>query len=341
LLVIGRYAHALEVARQGRVYAQPRGLWTGPGAFLAWQEADALLMLGNWDEAVDVCAAGLHGRPAEGAQAHLLWTQAVVAARRGEVARALELSAEMERRMEVVADRSAFVLPRAELAAELAAAQGRFAEALLALREGAAQGHDIVADHSAHLALLWSAILAASGSAPADDPALRAFLADLAQRHPTWSTLPAVLLEGDPAQRLVLLDRVDAHGCPPYQAALLRLLCADRLLRAGQRELARPHVRRANALLEPLRAATLEGWRRRLAAASGADSRLDIAGREGLTPRELEVLELIARGMSNRQIAAELFISVKTTSVHVSNILAKLGVASRTQAAAQWHAWQG
>ncbi|WSG19559.1 LuxR C-terminal-related transcriptional regulator [Nonomuraea sp. NBC_01738] len=53
-----------------------------------------------------------------------------------------------------------------------------------------------------------------------------------------------------------------------------------------------------------------------------------------LTPRELEVLRLVAQGRSNRDIAAELFISAKTVSVHVSNILAKLGVASRGEAAA-------
>jgi len=53
-----------------------------------------------------------------------------------------------------------------------------------------------------------------------------------------------------------------------------------------------------------------------------------------LTPRENEVLRLMSRGLSNRQIGEELFISQKTASVHVSNILAKLGAASRTEAAA-------
>ncbi|HEY0935460.1 MAG TPA: LuxR C-terminal-related transcriptional regulator, partial [Trebonia sp.] len=48
---------------------------------------------------------------------------------------------------------------------------------------------------------------------------------------------------------------------------------------------------------------------------------------------ELEVLRLMARGMSNRTIGAELFISPKTASVHVSNILAKLAVTNRTEAA--------
>jgi DNA-binding NarL/FixJ family response regulator len=54
----------------------------------------------------------------------------------------------------------------------------------------------------------------------------------------------------------------------------------------------------------------------------------------GLTERELEVLRLVAAGRSNRDIAGELFISPKTASVHVSNIISKFGVASRGEAAA-------
>ena len=57
----------------------------------------------------------------------------------------------------------------------------------------------------------------------------------------------------------------------------------------------------------------------------------------GLTPREREVLALVADGRTNRQIAEALFISAKTASVHVSNILAKLGVANRGEAAAVAH----
>lgn len=57
----------------------------------------------------------------------------------------------------------------------------------------------------------------------------------------------------------------------------------------------------------------------------------------GLTRRELDVLRLVAEGLSNGQIGARLYISTKTVSVHVSNILAKLGVVSRTEAAAVAH----
>jgi DNA-binding NarL/FixJ family response regulator len=73
------------------------------------------------------------------------------------------------------------------------------------------------------------------------------------------------------------------------------------------------------------------------AAGHAGDGGTSERDRLGLTAREFEVLRLVAAGRSNREIAGELFISVKTASVHVSNILGKLGVASRGEAAAAAH----
>jgi DNA-binding NarL/FixJ family response regulator len=56
---------------------------------------------------------------------------------------------------------------------------------------------------------------------------------------------------------------------------------------------------------------------------------------EQLTSRELDVLRLLVQGLTNRQIAERLFVSMGTVKLHVEHILAKLGVADRTQAAAR------
>jgi DNA-binding NarL/FixJ family response regulator len=73
----------------------------------------------------------------------------------------------------------------------------------------------------------------------------------------------------------------------------------------------------------------------RLGLRSGAHS--SPAGTEVLTTREREVLRLVAEGHSNTRIAERLYISPKTASVHVSRIIAKLGVGNRVEAAAVAH----
>ena len=70
---------------------------------------------------------------------------------------------------------------------------------------------------------------------------------------------------------------------------------------------------------------------RRLLASLARPRPDDLASR--LTEREREILRLVAAGKSNKEIAAELIISERTARTHVSNILRKLGLASRTQAA--------
>jgi DNA-binding NarL/FixJ family response regulator len=68
-----------------------------------------------------------------------------------------------------------------------------------------------------------------------------------------------------------------------------------------------------------------------------APGRASGRGSTELTPREREILALVAQGRTNGEVARQLFISTKTVSVHVSNILAKLGVTSRTEAATTAH----
>jgi DNA-binding NarL/FixJ family response regulator len=139
-----------------------------------------------------------------------------------------------------------------------------------------------------------------------------------------------------------------------YETARSRWRLAEALAEAGDREAARSEWLAAVQAADRLRATPLQaaladlGRRARLSSRTApvADGRRGQPGRPetggrgplaGLTGREAEVLRLLAAGQSNREIAAVLFISPKTASVHVSNILAKLKAASRTEAAAIAH----
>lgn len=125
----------------------------------------------------------------------------------------------------------------------------------------------------------------------------------------------------------------ERFNCPPDMVRVRRRH-AEALLRLGpaERELARRELAAARAAAERL------GFAQELAliiALEQPEPARPPAPRspEGLTPRELEVLALITRGLSNRAIAEALVISEKTAEVHVRNILGKLGFSSRTQAA--------
>jgi DNA-binding CsgD family transcriptional regulator len=134
----------------------------------------------------------------------------------------------------------------------------------------------------------------------------------------------------------------------PYPAAYARWRQAEALLGGrGSRAEATSVLRSAYRTTQRLGAAPL----RRELEALARRARIDLAKPQpvgevaparpaepfGLTAREREVLALLAEGRTNPQIAQALFISVKTASTHVSNILAKLGVTSRVEAAAIAH----
>jgi DNA-binding CsgD family transcriptional regulator len=125
-----------------------------------------------------------------------------------------------------------------------------------------------------------------------------------------------------------------------YEIARTRWRLAEALAEAGRRDEAadqwRQAVQTADKLgARPLRR-VLDDLARRARIGTAAQ-RADGEVLAALTSREREVLRLIAAGRSNREIASVLYIAPKTASVHVSNILGKLGAASRTEAAAIAH----
>jgi DNA-binding CsgD family transcriptional regulator len=125
-----------------------------------------------------------------------------------------------------------------------------------------------------------------------------------------------------------------------YETARSQWRLAEALAEAGHRAEAEREWALAAGVAEDLGAAPLQsaladlGRRARLGRQTASTAPGALAG---LTAREREVLRLLTAGRSNREIAAALFIAPKTASVHVSNIMSKLGAASRTEAAALAH----
>jgi DNA-binding CsgD family transcriptional regulator len=145
-------------------------------------------------------------------------------------------------------------------------------------------------------------------------------------------------LHGDPAP-----DRwraaVDGFGYGHvYEQARSRFRLGEALVATGDRagaatELGAAHETAVRLGAEPLRGAVEALARRaRLSAEVTGVRQPEVSA--VLTPREAEVLALVAQGLTNRQIGGRLFISEKTASVHISNILAKLSASGRTEAVA-------
>ncbi len=165
----------------------------------------------------------------------------------------------------------------------------------------------------------------------------------------TRAELSRALGRSSPAEWAGVADAFDYEG--GYQQAYARLRRAEALLSGRGRRRARrtsrpprddrppptprPSCGRPRATAERLGAAPLGAAVRALA--ERARIRLDdgpapAAAADPLTPRERSVLTLVADGRTNRQVGAELFISEKTVSVHLSRVMAKFGAGSRTEA---------
>jgi DNA-binding NarL/FixJ family response regulator len=112
----------------------------------------------------------------------------------------------------------------------------------------------------------------------------------------------------------------------PYEVARSQVLVGRALRLLGDEESAVADLTAARKAFADLGAAPAE---REAAALLG-----ETPAPGGLSPREVEVLRLVAAGKSNPEIAAELVLSEKTVARHLSNIFTKLGVGSRTSAAA-------
>jgi ATP/maltotriose-dependent transcriptional regulator MalT len=143
----------------------------------------------------------------------------------------------------------------------------------------------------------------------------------------------ALLAEGEDAlRRYDEATRLHAESGRLFDAARTRLLCGEALRRSRRRREARTHLYAALDTFEKIGA---ESWatraRNELRGSGMTAQRGDPSLLDQLTPQELQVAKLVAAGSSNKEVAAQLFLSPRTIDFHLRNIFAKLGITSRIQ----------
>ncbi|OEV24709.1 hypothetical protein AN219_25990 [Streptomyces nanshensis] len=367
---MGRSSEAVAAAVRAVETAETHGRPDLCG-FALGNQAESLYAMGEWAEAARITEeASAAARSAE-TRGFAALMKAHIQLGRGDLA-ALESAAQAAR--EVMGSYAAAAHAAVQLrhfALEVAAGRGDFAGARAELRAALAVGFP-PGTHRYAWPLLHAAAVHEAGlrGLPAAEDGRAEVLEELrtaVRRLPH----PARVWEAHSALATAEISRAEGRSSPaewqgvveafetlerPYHLALARQRRAEALLEDGTagRE-AREH---ANELLaaahgvaarlgaQPLRTEIEQlSLRARLPAVPAAsENGREASGRAGepadtfgLTQRERDVLHLVAAGRSNRQIAEQLFISPKTASVHVSNILAKLGVGGRGEAAAMAH----
>jgi DNA-binding CsgD family transcriptional regulator len=370
LLAAGRPEEAVEVALDGLEEARRLGPTRFYRPLLAANATEALLALGRWDQAEQISREGLATSPSgpaykalplaraalelglgdlDAAQARLQAVRRLLPAPIPESQRTgplfcglVELAlwrGDLDQARQLVAQALPLVAANPRQAAPIYALGVRV-EADRAELARARQPGQPAPDDATGIALLERLDQAAQGPAAAGLPELAAWHATAHAEQTRRQGRP------DPAAWAAAVAAWDRLG-QPFRAAYAGYRQAEALLATGDRDTATAVLGRAAEITGRLGARPLDGEVRALA----RRARLDLAppasdliaaattpaARLGLTAREVEVLALVAAGRSNRQIAQALFISPKTVGVHVSNILAKLGVAGRVEAAAIAH----
>jgi ATP/maltotriose-dependent transcriptional regulator MalT len=356
----GLHELAATVAREGLATAREHGLARTYGAVLACNVAEPLVSLGRWDEADEIIERALQLFPPRLNRTYLRRLAGDIALARGDLATAARSVASIRSVLDGTRHQDQYHLPMIRLEAEVRLAQDAPAEAL-SLAAGAL-------DRPHHARFTWPLLVAGARAcaAAATEGALTARATTVLGRLSTEAgKLPAeglaqqahqatfaaeaeragrALAAAEPGDTRASWDQAaqawQAVG-QPYSLAMVLLRSAEAALGAGDRDGGTTRLRHAAELTQRLGARPLSDDIARLARRARISFSDGAQGPEperlGLTAREFEVLRLVAAGRSNREIAGELFISAKTASVHVSNILAKLGVTSRGEAAAAAH----
>ena len=375
LLSAGRCEEAAQVAREGLAALRRLGLARAVGMIALGNAAEALTLLGRWDEADRLLDQAVDLDLPGPIVAVLQVNRAHCRLRRGDAA---AVRAELTQLMEDISNAGLpdpqAVKPLCELMAEAAIWEGHLDDARDAVANGLAMltGTDdpeitmslCVVGLAAEAARVEHAhISSGSGEAGEVDESRRVAVALVERARELGKAMGTALLpparagllaaeaewsrvagDGDPARWADAAAAWDALAYP-WPATYARWRQAEALLTGGAArrdagELLTTAWESARRLGAALLQREIEALATRAriqlapAVAEPAPTAPSEAARLGLTQRELEVLRMLGAGLSNRQIAEELFISPKTASVHVSNILRKLDVANRVQAGA-------
>ncbi|HUA03685.1 MAG TPA: AAA family ATPase [Solirubrobacteraceae bacterium] len=365
LHLAGRLAEARAAVEEGLARKlRPNSIW------LRVLQGELATEAGEFDRAQEILWS-IEGRPTGNSLVNLDLRRAELALGRGEAELARELLDEAAR-VGAEMDEPQFTAVLGALRAELERREGRLVEARVAVREALdsleamseeaarrarvnAVGTVVEADAAQRARDLGDAEASRAAVARAD-----AHLAEAEAAADGNHPLGAAWLLVARAERGRAAGRPDpsAYGASgeawaalgrPYPAAVMRFRQAEALVNGGDRAAATAVLAEADETAGRLGAGWLRGEidglvaraRLRVEAdrAAPVTATKSAAGEDpfGLTHRERQVLELVARGATNREIGDQLFMAEKTASVHVSRILAKLGVRSRTEAAGVAH----
>nr|WP_235192909.1 helix-turn-helix transcriptional regulator [Streptomyces viridochromogenes] len=357
---VGRSEEAVGILHEGLRLTQRMGLRDSE-AWVWANLAESLLSLGRWDEAAEAAMnaqrTGQSAKPRGGGSNSL----ARLALARGEVPEAARQLAAARASYGTHDPMPQNNLPMSYLALGTAAAEGRLLDAREEADRAMSAGFPPGTQRYAWPLLLAAAVAESDARAhalPAAQEGRAAFLERLFEAVRKLTTGAPVWLAYEKWTRAEL-DRAENRATPdtwsdvvtafealqrPYDLAQVRHRLAEALLATGgddERARATELLRLTRATATHLRARPLADATTHLAQRARlsltAAPPLSPADSLGLTTRERDVLRLVSVGRTNRQIAEELFISPKTASVHVSNILGKLGVSGRGEAAAVAH----
>jgi DNA-binding NarL/FixJ family response regulator len=370
LEMLGRHREAARTAGEGLELAAQAGLSRSLGPFLVGNQAEPLLRLGEWAEADEITARALRALPEGVFDASVRQLRAELCALRG---RYDDAAGELQRARQAIGNTNEiqYTLPMRYTDALIALGRGDLGAARGAVTAGLTP---VPPSSDARYAwpLLWAGMRVAADQAtwfrdrrepvPDELTGWRAGLAAIAEQLATLA--PSAV----GYRALVAAEHVRASEAAgtrdetqawsvavaawqatdePYPLAYAMLRLAERHSQAGDQQEAVHAIQRAHEIARQLGATPIAAQaavlarraRLSLEPAAGEETAAppDELARFGLTEREREVLALLAAGRSNPEIGQVLFISAKTASVHVSNILAKLGVTGRGEAAAVAH----